>query len=117
MAQTGTPSPTTTRCAGCGRKLTATASVARGLGPTCNRRIKAAVAALALHTKPAQISKAAELIRTGAIVRIETDVYSVVSSDGITVYYVDHGVCGCPAGMHGRECKHLIARNALELVA
>lgn len=111
-----TETATIARCAGCGRKLTSAQSIARGFGPTCYRRISAATKAIALVTKPKAMEAATEILRKGMIRKIEADVYSVLSSDMHTTYYVDHGVCGCPAGSHGRQCKHVVARDVMELV-
>lgn len=92
---------------GCGRKLTAAASVARGFGPTCHRRILAKLAALAGFTAD-QLGKARELVEDGGIAPVRRGIYRVASSDGTKTYLTAaSGHCNCPAGERGRSCYHV----------
>lgn len=105
-------------CTRCGRTLTDPASVARGVGPVCARRIRAhAALAIARHT-PAAVDKALVLIADGGITpagRWQTDrQFRVVSSDGSLTYLVDHERCTCRAARFGLACYH---RAAVDLLA
>lgn len=104
-------------CIRCGRRLTATTSVAARMGSTCQRK---AGAALATFTDT-QIAKAVELIEDGAVVRARkgSPVFLAVSSDGASTYFVGPTGCTCPRGRrdatHGEpaHCYHRAARLVL----
>ena len=106
---------------GCGRKLSAPASVSAGYGPRCLAKIRKAVREQELtgFTED-QHAKALELIADGGIVPTSRPgVYAATSSDG-SMYYVvnlaDPG-CTCAAGQHGRACYHLAAARILQAAA
>jgi Family of unknown function (DUF6011) len=103
---------------GCGRKLTAPASIAAGYGPVCRRRIREAAADIEVpDVKPEQHAKAVELIEAGGLVpSIRPGVFFAVSSDGSTTYITDTGAgtCTCKAGERGRRCYHLIAAGLVD---
>ena len=106
---------------GCGRKLSAPASVSRGYGPACWTKIrKAAASAEVDGFTEDQHAKAVELIADGGIVPTSRPgVYAAASSDGSTYYVVnlaDPG-CTCAAGQHGRACYHLAAARILQAAA
>lgn len=98
---------------GCGRELTAEASVTRGYGRTCARRITAAAADADLSAFHGwQVDKATEAIEQGAVVPLSREgVFAVISSDGVTVYVVDatEQSCTCKAAANGHRCWHLAA--------
>ena len=111
---------THTNCLRCGRRLTSTKSVATGYGPTCTRKVKAAVKAeiVAAH-KPQAIAKAEELIEQGGIVPIRgRRIFAVVASNGTDTYKTAPQGCTCPAGIKGRYvCYHRVAAQILSLAA
>ncbi|MDJ0345694.1 DUF6011 domain-containing protein [Streptomyces sp. H10-C2] len=109
-----TKAATHTNCLRCGRKLTATASTARGYGRTCQTKIRAAAKAqIIAQYKPHQIAKAEELIEQGALIPLRPGIYLAPSSDG-----THRAACSCPAGVKGRyACKHSIAAHILSLAA
>ncbi|HEY0637951.1 MAG TPA: DUF6011 domain-containing protein [Pseudonocardiaceae bacterium] len=107
---------TTRKCGRCGRTLTAPRSVANGYGRACQTKITTAAKAAATTYKPVQVAKAVEVVELGGIVRADRPAtYLAVSSDGTTVYRVDHAAntCTCPAGENGRACYHLAAASLL----
>ncbi|HZR50076.1 MAG TPA: DUF6011 domain-containing protein [Streptosporangiaceae bacterium] len=110
----------TARCLrpGCGRKLTAPASVAAGYGPRCLARIrKAAIETAFAGFTLAQRGKAAELIADGGLVPTSRPgVYRASSSSGDVTYLVHSAMCTCPAGMHERPCYHVAAVRVLNAV-
>lgn len=57
-----------------------------------------------------ELARAHALILHGQVLPSTTnpDEGTVLSSDGSTTYTVN-GVCTCPAGAHGKDCKHLHA--------
>ena len=117
------PNEQVTRCLrpGCGRKLSAPASVSRGYGPTCWSRIRhAAVSAEVDGFTEDQHAKALELIADGGIaLTSRPGVYAAASSDGSTFYVVNLSGpgCTCAAGLHGRACYHLAAARILQAAA
>lgn len=102
-----------TNCIRCGRKLTSSASAARGYGRTCQTKMRQAEAATTGYS-PAQIAAATELIEDGAIVQIRTNVCRSVSSDGTALYLTAiTGQCNCPAGLRSTRCYHALAAQLL----
>jgi hypothetical protein len=102
-----------TNCIRCGRKLTSSASAARGYGRTCQAKMRQAEAA-ATGYSPAQVAAAHELIEDGAIVQIRPRVCRSVSSDGTALYLTAiTGQCNCPAGLRSTRCYHALAAALL----
>lgn len=103
-------------CCRCDRALRSPKSVARQYGPGCARKIAAAAKTVDLADyKAEQVTKAAQLIADGAIVRTGA-LYLAVATDGITRYETDPaaGTCSCKAGQHGRRCYHLAGALILQ---
>lgn len=110
--------PVVHRCTRCHRVLTSAASIARGTGPGCERKIRATLAYIGASFTPRQIVAATELITDGGIVVGPADwTCLAVSSDGSTTYVVDTATatCTCKAGQHGRPCYHLAAALAVTI--
>jgi len=106
----------TAKCLRCGRTLTAARSIAANYGRTCKARIATAVKTTDLaEYKPAQVTKAVEVIELGGIVRTSAAHFAAVSSDGSTSYQVDQTErsCTCKAGERGLRCYHLAAADIL----
>lgn len=101
-----------TTCGRCNRTLTAEESIKRGYGPTCHRKIQAAVRNLPVF-KPEQIAKAEELIEDGGIIAIRPTVFRTVSTDGTETYLSHPTNCTCVAGRNGRTCYHQIAAGIM----
>lgn len=110
---TQTAATATVHCQRCGRVLRSETSRRLGYGPTCLRRIQAAIQTS--DAPAAQLDKAVELIADGGIARVTGSLYLAVSSDGSTRYEVDAatGQCSCKAGQHGRRCFHVAALSFL----
>jgi hypothetical protein len=111
----------TVRCLrpGCGRRLTAPASIARGYGRHCAAKIrKAAADAVAADFKPEQFAKALELISDGGLVaHPHAGVYKAVSSRGDAIYLTSPHACNCPHGLRGSgrsACFHQAAARVME---
>lgn len=107
------PAPVT-RCqrSGCGRPLTAAASVARGMSKACAAIVRAdAVARTAARFTDAQVGRARDLlVRKGLTETSRPGVYKARSSaDENVSYLVTNADCSCPAGQHDRICKHRVA--------
>ncbi len=102
---------------GCGRKLTAAASVAASRGPFCRARVRKAADTADLGEFHAwQVDKAREAIELQAVIpSSRTGLYIAVSGDGVTVYLVDaeERSCTCKAAANGRRCYHLAAAPIL----
>ena len=100
---------------GCGRKLTAPASVACGYGPVCRARIRlAAITEAVRGFAQAQVDKARELIADGGLVPTgRPGVFRAVSSNGTDTYLVHSATCNCPAALHGHQCYHVAAARIL----
>ena len=99
-------------CLRCGRRLSDPKAVARGYGRTCARKIATAAKVVDLAAyKTEQVTKATELIATGALVPTGPHTFLSVAPDGITRYETDayHQTCSCKAGQFGRRCYHLAA--------
>lgn len=127
MTETKATATSTGTCIACGRPLRSAASVARGMGPTCARKVRIQLDAyLAVAGSQAwQVEKARNLIlaqgiraTNGGYFARATE-FAAVSSRGDATYYVDvvAGTCSCPGGSHGRMCYQLIAGLALARVA
>ncbi|MDJ1137943.1 DUF6011 domain-containing protein [Streptomyces iconiensis] len=102
-----------TNCLRCGRKLTATASQARGYGRGCAAKVRHASADLA-DFQAHQVASAHELIEDGAIVAIRSRVFRAVSTDGSESYLCHPANCACPAGRKAvRPCYHQLAARLL----
>lgn len=107
-----TATVTSRRCCRCGRRLTATASVARGFGSGCARRI--AVEAKACAEKPEQLVKALQVLVDGGVETLRPGrVWLVVGSKGSDTYRTAPMACTCPAGVRGRRCYHQLAVSLL----
>jgi hypothetical protein len=108
-------------CYRCGRRLTAAASIAAGMGRTCKARITAAAEAVDLSAFSAvQVEKAREAIEMRAVVPSSREgLYAAVASDGVTVYLTDaqQESCTCKAAAHGRRCYHVAAALILAAAA
>src|SRR4051812_2454408 len=112
--QNTSPAPQATKCTGCGRALTAAASIARGMGRTCAKKARRAAAVLTAGFKPAAIEKAKELIEQGGIIPLRgRRVFQVVASNGIDTYKTAKQACSCPAGIKSRTCYHVVAAHLL----
>ena len=113
MTDAANTQPTTTsHCLRCGRSLRSAKSIATGYGPTCARKIATAAKVVDLGAyKADQVTKATELIATGALVPTGAHTFLTVASDGVTRYETDayHQTCSCKAGQFGRRCYHLAA--------
>ena len=109
------------RCHGCGRKLTAAASIAAGRGRTCRAKVRRAAEVTDLSAfHPWQVDKAREAIELLAIVpSSRPGLYAAVSGDGVTVYLVDadERSCTCKAGANGHSCYHLAGALILSAAA
>jgi hypothetical protein len=107
-----------TRCLRCGRRLTAQASISRGMGRTCRTRIAAAAEVADLSEFHAwQVEKARELIEQQAIVPLSRPgLFAAVGSDGTTTYLVDalERSCTCKAAANSRRCYHLAGALVLD---
>ncbi|MEV8610255.1 DUF6011 domain-containing protein [Amycolatopsis sp. NPDC051373] len=105
----------TGKCTRCGRTLRSEKSIARGYGPTCERKIRAA--AVVITYKPTQVAKALELIADGGIQLLKknhTRVYRTVSSNGTGQYLTAPMACTCTAGIRGQHvCYHRIAAQLI----
>lgn len=105
----------TATCTRCGRTLRSAQSIARGYGPTCERKIRATAATVTY--KPAQVAKALELIADNGIQllkRKRTTVFTVVSSNGTGRYLTAPMACTCAAGLRGQHpCYHRIAAQLI----
>jgi hypothetical protein len=93
---------------GCGRKLTDPKSIARGYGPRCAAKIRAAEKSADLTAwTPRQVEQAHELIEDGGLVPAGRDgVFLAVSTDGTEVRRVAADWCECPAGLKEKPCYH-----------
>jgi hypothetical protein len=106
--------PVVHRCTRCHRVLKSAASIARGTGRTCERKVRATLAYIGASFSPRQIEAATELIADGGLVVGPNYSCLAVSSDGLSTYVVDvaAATCTCQAGQHGRPCYHLAAAVA-----
>jgi hypothetical protein len=112
-SETSANAETVHRCLrpGCGRKLTSSESIARGYGPRCAAKIRAAGKAADLSAwTPRQVEQARELIEDGGLVPAGRDsVFLAVSTDGTEVYRCAAEFCECPAGQKDTHCYHVCA--------
>lgn len=104
---------TAAQCKRCHRKLTGTASIARGYGRVCAAKVAVKVTATVAPFKPAQVNKALALIADGGIITSGVDSFYLARG----TYRTDATLCTCMAGQHGRTCYHLIAARVLDAVA
>lgn len=135
MAKATTTKTATCRRRGCHATLTSPRSVARGIGPVCERKERAEKAAARARYEAAVTAavdavdttafadpqtvkdKAAQLILDGAIVPTRfPGVYIANSSDGVSTYLTDtvEDTCSCPAGTRIGRCNHKVAAAALD---
>jgi Family of unknown function (DUF6011) len=92
---------------GCGRKLTASRSVARMVGPRCAKKMDARMAAALTEFKPETVRKALAAIADGRFTREPGSVSCWSSQDTGPKYQgITRWTCPCPAGEHGRKCYH-----------
>ena len=112
---TKTATPKTATCRRCYATLTATKSVAAGIGPRCAREDRREAAVRAAGFKPATVEKARQLIADKGIVPIRgRRVFHAVSSDGTRTYLTAPQACTCAAGLKGRHvCFHRVAATIL----
>lgn len=102
------------RCRKCHRVLRSAASIAMGIGPTCQRKVAAEAKAKAEATgKETPYAKAVELIRDGGVVPLRPRVWRTVASKGDATYLTAITNCTCPAGLRGRTCYHQLAVGLL----
>jgi hypothetical protein len=102
----------------CGRRLTSPASIARGYGPRCMRKIRqAALDEARAGFTAEQQAKADELIRDGGIVPADTGLFVAMSSKGTDTYATDGHSCTCPAGVRDRRCYHRLAATILTIAS
>jgi hypothetical protein len=115
MTKTATPKTATCRRPGCHATLTSARSVARGIGPVCERKERQENAARAAGIKPTTLQKARELIADGGILPIRgRRVFRAVSTDGTATYLTAPQACSCAAGVKGRHvCFHRAAATLL----
>ena len=105
----------TATCRRCHATLRSTRSVARGIGPTCERNERREQAAAAAGFKPTAVVKAKELIADKGIIAIRgRRVFQVVASNGTDRYLTAPQACTCPAGLRGKHaCYHRAAATML----
>lgn len=113
-----TTAPQRLTCKSCGRSIISLRSLREagrngGYGRGCARKNADNAAALAATVKPAQVTKAIELVEDGAITRVRRGAFKVVSSNGGTTYLVSREACTCPAGLRAIRCYHRIAVEIL----
>jgi hypothetical protein len=99
---------------GCGRKLTDPESVARGFGPRCWTKVRAAAESADLSPwTPSQVEEARQAIEDGAVVPSNREgVFHVVSVDGSEVHLTHPHGCNCTSGLKNlppRPCWHRCA--------
>jgi len=108
-------------CTRCNRILRSPASIARGMGRSCARRVCEAAALMTDSVKAETLAKAVEDVEDGALVdtrRVTSagrPVFEVVSSTGVGTYLATPGgACTCKAGLRGKYlCRHVIAAALL----
>jgi hypothetical protein len=115
MTKTQTPATKTATCRRCHATLKSARSVARGIGPVCERNERRERAAQAAGFKAQAIEKAKALIAEKAIVPVRgRRVFQVVASNGIDRYFTAPQSCNCPAGIKGKfACYHRAAATML----
>lgn len=97
-------------CTRCGRILTDPASIARGRGPVCQRRNRAArTTAPVADFTPAQIASAHQAHDDAAVLALRGQVVMVVSTDGTEIHRAHPTNCNCAAGLKARRCWHMAA--------
>jgi hypothetical protein len=112
-----------TRCmrTGCGRKLRAAKSCARGFGPVCWARLQRAIVVLETSGNKVAI-KAAQVLRDGALVPLpHTDRSGVWSCAAASleflgrIYHLTRDHCTCSAGQRRIPflCNHRVALAVL----
>lgn len=115
MGMTKTTKPKTATCRRCRATLRSARSVARGIGPVCEREERREAAAKSAGFKPAAIEKARQLIADKGIVPLRgRRVFQVVASNGTNRYLTAPHTCNCPAGLKSRHvCYHRVAATML----
>lgn len=104
---------------GCKGILRSQASIARGTSEACERKIRQAEAIAAERGtfSAKQQAMAAAAVRAGEVKVEAHGLYSVPSSKGDGSRYASDGIsCCCPAGMHDRQCWHLLAATTVDVL-
>jgi len=104
---------------GCKGVLRAEESIARGMSKACDRKVRQAEAKAAERGtfNAEQQAKAGAAIRAGEVKAEAHGLYSVPSSKGDGSRYASDGIsCCCPAGMHDRQCWHLLAATTVDIL-
>jgi hypothetical protein len=122
MTKTQTTATHTATCRRCHATLKSARSVARGIGPVCerNERRERAAAVLTRGFKGAESArtKALALIADRALVPTRHEgQYLAASSDGTQTYLVDtiERSCTCKGHQRVGRCCHLVAADVLEM--
>lgn len=108
MTKTDVPRIT---CRHCHAILRSARSIAKGIGPVCERNERREKAALAAGFKAQAVEKAKALIAERAILPIRgRRVFQVVASNGTDRYLTAPQACNCAAGLRGKYgCYHRAA--------
>jgi len=104
---------------GCKGILRSEASRARGMSTLCDRKVRQAEAKAAERGtfNAEQQAKADAAIRSGQVKAEGQGLYSVPSSKSDGSRYASDGTsCCCPAGMHDRQCWHLLAAVTVDIL-
>lgn len=111
---------TETKCRKCHRVLRAADSIARGYGPTCFAKVRAALASVTDQLagfSTEQVRAASDVIADAAIVPSSTrGLYIVVASKGDDRYLTGAQTCSCKAAQYGRPCYHRAAALIMDAV-
>lgn len=104
---------------GCTGILHSAASIARGMSVACDRKVRQAEAAAAergtFDARQRALADAA--VRAGEVKVEAHGLYSVPSAKGDGSRYASDGIsCCCPAGMHDRQCWHLLAATTVDVL-
>ncbi|GAA4226032.1 hypothetical protein GCM10022254_09610 [Actinomadura meridiana] len=111
--------PKTATCTRCRATLRSAKSVAREIGPTCERLARQEAAAKAAGFKAATVEKARELIADGGIAPLRTmksgkRIFRTASERTGEIYLTAAQGCTCPAGLRGKHsCYHRAAATML----
>lgn len=97
---------TDTTCKGCGRRLTAPASIRAGYGPRCMAKERARLADFTIE----QTVKAVGLVRDGAITRLRGGVDALFQvRSGYRRYFTSYTDCTCDGARTYGACHHIEA--------